>query len=73
MEEQGGLPAARMSARGTRQLATVVTSVSLSVPKGIQVSQMREASVLVASPMVTYGAISLCIKLAGFILQSILS
>ena len=47
------LPAARMSARGIRQLATVVTSVSLSEPKGIQVSQMREARVLVASPMVT--------------------
>ena len=47
------LPAARMLARGMRQLATVVTSVSLSEPKGIQVSQMRDASVFVASPMVT--------------------
>ena len=50
------MPAARMSARGTRQLATVVTSVSLSVPNGIQVSQIREASVFVASPIVTYSA-----------------
>ena len=50
------LPAARMSARGMRQLATVVTSVSLSVPKGIHVSQMREASVFVASPIVTCSA-----------------
>ena len=50
------MPAARMSARGMRQLATVVTSVSLSVPKGIHVSQMREASVFVASPIVTYSA-----------------
>ena len=45
-----------MSARGMRQLATVVTSVSLSVPKGIHVSQIREASVFVASPIVTYSA-----------------
>ena len=45
-----------MSARGIRQLATVVTSVSLSEPKGIQVSQIRDASVLVASPIVTCSA-----------------
>ncbi len=45
------MPAVKMSARGTRALATTAISLSaVSVPKGIQFSQIRDARVFVASP-----------------------
>lgn len=48
------MPAEKMSARGRRALATTDISLStVSLPKGIQFSQMRDASVFVASPIDT--------------------
>ena len=50
----GSVPAEKMSASGTRALAATEISLStVSLPKGIQFSQMRDARVLVASPIDT--------------------
>ncbi len=51
----GSSPAEKISARGRRALATTEISLStVSLPKGIQFSQMRDASVFVASPIDTW-------------------
>lgn len=59
------MPAEKMSARGRRACAATAISPSpVSLPKGIQFSQMRDASVLVASPIDTCaGALTLKLRL----------